>query len=313
MSFTKGQLLLFIHSYFQFYFSRYEETAFFTYHGTRNDLNQILLNINHHNPDIQIESCAGTTINFFNIHLENQTGSLSTSVYHDPNAQSFVLPYVVGHAQLFYCQYVRLALIRAARYCSSVYDFDQERLYIEMTFLANGFPSQIIECYLQKFFTEFKSPSLRNTLDQNVYDVLRRTLFLLIDPQNALLEKNQQLENKNQFFHLYYLYDWGPRRQFNAQFRKLWSHYINEYPTLIKNTSKISLHTKHIHSLNVLLAREKPSSIVTRKQKHVLNCKFYFLLSFFTNTMEWISFSRKCLLFHFAYYYFSSIHYNLYV
>ena len=248
------------------------------------------MNINHHNRDIQIESFVGTTINFFNIHLENQTGSLYTSVYHDPNSQSFVLPYVVGHAQLFYCHYFRLALIRAARYCSSVYDFDQERLYIEMTFLANGFPLQIIECYLQKFFTEFKSLSLRNTLDQKVYDTLRRTLFLLID---------QQLEDKNQFFHLYYLYEWGPRRQFNAQFRNLWSHNINEYPALIKNVSKISLHTKHIHSLNVLLAREKPSSIVTRKQKRVFNCKFYFLLSFSTNTMEWISFSRKRLLFHY--------------
>jgi hypothetical protein len=89
-----------------------------------------------------------------------------------------------------------------------------------------------------------------------------------MDEQQMLLEKNQQLENENRFFHFYYRYEWGPRREFNKQFQQLWSHYINEYPMLPRNLGKISLKTKYLHSLNTLLAQEKkPCEIIWKKKK----------------------------------------------
>ncbi len=208
-------------------------------------------------------------MNFLNIHIKNQHGHIHTSVYHDSNCQSYVLPYVIhGHTSLIYGQYFRLSLIRAICYCSNVYDFDQERLYIELTFLVNGFPLQIIEDYVRKFFIKFNIQSLQTNLDQTIYHTFRKKLFLLMDEQQMLLEKNQQLENENRFFHFYYRYEWGPRREFNKQFQQLWSHYINEYPMLPRNLGKISLKTKYLHSLNTLLAQEKkPCEIIWKKKK----------------------------------------------
>lgn len=181
--------------------------------------------------------------------------------------QSYILPYVIDHAQLVYCRYFQSALIRAVRYCSNVYDFDQESLYIELTFIANGFPLHVIERYLRKFFIKFKTPYVEYILDQSVYNTLRRELFLLMNQQQALLEKNQQLENNKSFFRLYYLYELSPRRQFNKQFQELWSHYTNDYPMLSENLSKTGLNTKRLHSLNALLAREKPTGSISKTTK----------------------------------------------
>ena len=182
--------------------------------------------------------------------------------------QAYTLPYVIGHAQLNHCQYFRFALMRALCYCSNVYDFDQERLYMELTFLVHGFPLQLIEFYRERFFRQLKNSSFhKQLLDQSVYNQLRSELFRFIDQHKILSAKNHEYEENNRFFHLYYLYEWGPRRQFNRQFRELWSKYIAQYPMLSGNVAKITLSTKHLHSLNALLAREKPSDLVSKRKK----------------------------------------------
>ena len=204
-------------------------------------------------------------MNFLNIHLENQHGYLHTSIDRDSNAQSCLLPYVMsGHPSLSYGQYFRLALIRAICYCSNVYDFDQERLSIELTFVRNGFPLEIIEQYLRNFLIKYKMQSLQTNLDQTIYNRIRRQLFLLfLDKQ-----QQQQQEIKHRSFHFYYLYEWGPRRQFNKEFQRLWSHYIKAYPMLPKDLGQINLTTRYLHSLNTLLAQEKkPSEISSKKKK----------------------------------------------
>jgi hypothetical protein len=242
--------------------------AFFTYNGKSGDLREILIDLNQHHSDIHLESFFGTNVNFLNIHIKNQHGHLHTSVYHDSNniSQSYVLPYVMnGHTSLMYGQYFRLALKRAICYCSNVYDFDQERLYIELTFLVNDFPLEIIERYLGKFFLEFKIQSLRIDLNQTIYTKVRHRLFQLMDQQQIVQKQNQQFENEHRFFHFYYLYEWGPRRPFNKQFQQLWSRYITKYPMLPKSLGKINLTTKYLHSLNTLLAQEKkPSEIISK-------------------------------------------------
>ncbi|CAF4337030.1 unnamed protein product, partial [Rotaria magnacalcarata] len=35
--------------------------------------------------------------------------------------------------------WLRSSLIRAVRYCTTIEDFNQERIYLEMTYLANGY------------------------------------------------------------------------------------------------------------------------------------------------------------------------------
>ena len=223
------------------------QMAFFTYNGTSDVLQEILSNLNQHHPDMRFDSAMGQTIQFLNIQIENQHGHLYTSVYHDPTRQSYVLPFVSGHTRLIYSHYFRSLLIRAGQYCSNVDDFDRERLYIELTYLANGFPLQVIEHYLNLFYLHFQIPSLRTVLDQTIYDRFRDQLFRRIDKE----------PNQHQLFHLHYLYEWGPRRRFNEQFRQLWTRYIHPYPMLANGSAEIRLTTKHLHSLNTLLTRDK--------------------------------------------------------
>ena len=91
--------------------------------------------------DIRIAASIGSVANFLNVHLKNIQGRLLTRVYHDPNVPPFVLPYAVGHARLMHSNWFRAALVRAVRFCSTVEDFNQERIHTELTFLANAFRS----------------------------------------------------------------------------------------------------------------------------------------------------------------------------
>lgn len=254
---------------FLFLFHRYKNMAFFIYHGTNQTLENIFNHLNQTHSDIQIEHFFGTNVHFLNIQIDNQQGHLHTSVYHNPTIEPYTLPYVIGHTELIYGQYFHSALIRAVCYCTNMYDFDRERLYLELTFLINGFPLSIIEYYLQKFFRRFKVPLSfqEQLLDATVYEQLRREMFQYIDQQKVLTGKTQEFANHDHFFHFYYRYEWGRRRKFNQQFRELWSKYIATYPMLTGNCAQINLTTKHLHSLNALLAREKPVTLISKKRK----------------------------------------------
>ena len=228
----------------------------------------MLEKIFEHQTNFQIETSFGQSVHFFNIYIENRHGHLYTSMHHDQNNQLYTLSYVVGHAKLIYSHYFRLTLIHAALTCTNLDDFDHERLYQEITYLANGFPLEIIQRYIEHFFHEFKCPTLQKNLDPCVYQQLRTEIFRFIDQQQILIKENQQLKINQKYFRLYYFYEYGPRRQFNKQFQQLWTRYINKYPMLSSNEKKvkISLNTKSIYSLNALLAQEKPLAIVSKKQ-----------------------------------------------
>ncbi|CAF4305823.1 unnamed protein product, partial [Rotaria magnacalcarata] len=67
---------------------------------------------------------------------------------------------------------------RAIRYCTSIEDFNQERIYLEMTYLANGYSIDFIDKHIQHFFKFFDAKSLQQLpLDQGAYKKIRHRLF----------------------------------------------------------------------------------------------------------------------------------------
>jgi hypothetical protein len=80
-----------------------------------------------------------TSVSYLNAYIANQNGRLYTRVYNDSAIQPYILPYVVGHSKVNHSDWIRTALLRAVCYCSSVEDFNQERIYIELTCLVNGY------------------------------------------------------------------------------------------------------------------------------------------------------------------------------
>jgi hypothetical protein len=201
----------------------------------------------------------GLNVRFLNAYIENREGQLYSRVYRDPSIQSYVLPYVVGHSKLNHSEWLRSALIRAVCYCSSVEDFHQERIYLEVTCLVSGYSFLFVETHVQHFFNYFNAESMRYRVDQTKYHSFRSHWFDFLEMQRTLTDQLQKLDDNGKVIRLNYLYDYGPRCQFNQEFHHCWSKHFNNHPILSDDKSKIILTTTHLHSLNALLARHKSS------------------------------------------------------
>jgi hypothetical protein len=237
--------------------------AFFTWHGSKDDLLAQIKILHQHKHHLRLNIVCGSEANFLDVHMENDNGRLYTNVHHKLTTQPYVLPYVFGHAQVIYSNWLRAALVRAARYCSSVRGFDQERIYIEMTFLVNGYSLEFVRSRIKQFFFHYDVTVLNLNLDQVLYDTLRRRVFRQIDQEQYLFEKNQTFKDSDHYYQAYYLFEWGPRRQFNKDFNELWIKFVKESRELTSINAKMVFQTKHQHSLNALLARQKPSLTTT--------------------------------------------------
>jgi hypothetical protein len=204
---------------------------------------------------------------FLGAHLQNLSGTLFSSVYHDPDIPKYTLPYVIGDSKAEHSHWLRSALIRAVRYCTSVYDFNHEQIRLEITCLANGYSLEFIEQRIQHFFLHFDALSLRSSLDQNVYEKLRHRLFnFLTEQQHYFLKQNQELEKNNQRIQMTYLYQLGPKYKFNKKLKEILSNHL--YPPSKASSAlsvpkskqvKIILKTKQQYSLNAQLSEQKPS------------------------------------------------------
>ncbi len=148
-------------------------------------------------------------------------------MYRDPKIHKYTLPYVVGGATVAHSRWLRSALIRAVRYCTSAFDFNNERIYLEITYLANGYSLEFIEQRMQHFYKYFDATSLRSSLDQNVYDKLRHRLFNFITEQNRLSTFNRALENNHQRIQVTYLYQYGPKNKFEKKLREMLLKHLN--------------------------------------------------------------------------------------
>jgi hypothetical protein len=174
--------------------------------------------------------------------------------------KSFVLAYVIGHLRLIYRQWFRWALMRAVHYCTSVEDFDQERLNLELTFLVNWYSLDYVTTVIDQFFNEFRTTIYPGNLHQTSYEKLRHRLLQKIDREKQARQQQLQLTCNQKMVHLYYLYDWGPRHTFNQNFDPLRWEYFEKDSTFAATGVEIKLRTKHCYSLNALLAPQAPSS-----------------------------------------------------
>ncbi|CAF1630775.1 unnamed protein product [Adineta ricciae] len=88
-------------------------------------------------------------------------------------------------------------LIRAARLCSHVQDFNNERSNIEFTLLLNGYPPRFISYHFKKFFQQNNLSILMEKLDQVTYKNLHQ--HLINKSTHREHQKQQQTLNMNQY------------------------------------------------------------------------------------------------------------------
>ena len=244
------------------FFGRYHNLGLMTWYESNMKKLEITLNeLKQQNPDIEVTTSAGPYVNFLNAGLENKNGHLHTYMYHDPitEQQPFLLPYIANHPRLGHRQWFRFALIRAGQYCPCYEDFQEERVQIELTFLANGYSLEFVEYHLAQFLKRFNPSSTQPTMDLNrlTYTSLRVQLIRHFQQQKLDIEERKLLQNKHQLIELSYFYDWGSRHEFNRQFYELWTNKLNKDATFKKNGLKIILNSKHCFLSNTLLVRYK--------------------------------------------------------
>lgn len=244
-----------------FFSYRSKDQIFFTWNqSNEDDLRNFLQSIRNKQPNVQFRTLIAKNLVFFNAFIENCEGKLSTRIYHHPFLQRYTLPYQFQHSKLEHGDWLRSALTRIVCICSCVEDFNLERIYLEMTYLINGYSLEFVETHVRHFFNYFHAQDIRYSKDQITYDKFRDECFDYVKMQYELSDELQKFHNTKHLIHLYYPYELGPRCEFNQAFYHIWHKYFKEHPHLSKEKSKILLTTRHQYSLNILLTYQKPNS-----------------------------------------------------
>ncbi|CAF3427154.1 unnamed protein product, partial [Rotaria sp. Silwood2] len=125
--------------------------------------------------------------------LTNENGQLRTSIYHKLTTEPDILPYTSDHPHHIHRNIPYEALLRAARICSNVDDFNSERIRIDMSLLLNKYPPNFISKHFNRFFRLNNAMPVLNQLDENVYHHLYHTL--LHQPTRHEKKLNTMIQN----------------------------------------------------------------------------------------------------------------------
>ncbi|CAF2131128.1 unnamed protein product [Rotaria magnacalcarata] len=190
-------------------FGRYFDEIFITWNKSKDDLDTFIHSMNMKNSLIQVQSTIGTQIDYLDTYIrffsdENDNEiELETQVNHESKAEPYALPYIYGHPSDIYSKLIRMALIRAALCCSDIYEFQQERQYIELSFTINNFPVGFISEHVTVFFLEFNMEEFDYTMyDQKTYEELRENV---IQYDQKCIQKRMERQQQAHDYNLQYV------------------------------------------------------------------------------------------------------------
>ena len=146
---------------------------------TNQDINEIekqLQMASKKDKNIQINYEINTSVNFLDITISKKNGCLITTIYHKPTTEPYILPFTSDHPRHIHRNIPYAALLRAARLCSHVDDFNLERIRIDMSLLLNGYPPNFISHQFNRFFQLNHAMPVIEQLNEKVYHHLHQTL-----------------------------------------------------------------------------------------------------------------------------------------
>ena len=183
---------------------RHFDEIFLTWNGSREELDSFIHRMNTKNSSIQVQSTIGTQIDYLEAHIRffcddnDHDMELETQVNHESKVEPYALPYVHDHPPDRYSTLIRAAMIRAARCCSDIYEFQQEWQYIELSFTINNFPIAFINEHVTVFFLEFNVEEFDHTMyDQETYAEIRENVIKY--EQKCLQRKMERQEQAHEY------------------------------------------------------------------------------------------------------------------
>lgn len=258
------------------FLSRYIDDVFMTSNLSIEKINAMLDSAKTKDKHIQITCKIGQSIEFLDVSIENRNGELKTSVYHKSMAEPYILPYQSDHPRHIHKNMPYVGLLRAARLCSDVKDFDEERLNMEMILLLNGYPPKFISYHIKNFFTKFNAMSVWTELNTQAYQQLHHQLLYkatrrekelqeMDDGTGKILRKRQRREQKSQII-VHHTFESGPLLNFKQQYRRLWNQsYVSTGSRIGK--PRLIIGTSSNPSLQSLLVSKKPSREMLTKME----------------------------------------------
>jgi len=93
---------------------------------------------NQFHSNIKLTHQLGSSVSFLDVFIENNNGTLVTSVYHKEAAEPYIVPFKLDHPRHIFKNIIDNALLRAIRYSSNLTTFNEERRSIKLLLLYNG-------------------------------------------------------------------------------------------------------------------------------------------------------------------------------
>ena len=107
----------------------------------------------------------------------NTDGNLKTCLYRKATPGSHILQYISDHPRHVHRNIPFVALLRSARICSNVHDFNRECIRINMSLLLNNYPPNFITKQFNRFFQINNAMPVVNDLNDQVYHRLHQQLL----------------------------------------------------------------------------------------------------------------------------------------
>ncbi|CAF0814656.1 unnamed protein product [Didymodactylos carnosus] len=258
-------------------YGRYIDDGFLTTNLTREQIDAKISAANNKDPNIRISYTVASAADFLDVTINNDNGQLTTSIFHKPAAEPYVLPFTSDHPRQVHRNIPYAALLRAARICSNVHDFDLERVRIDMALLLIDYPPAFISKYFNRFFELNNAVPVLRQLDADVYHGLHQKLLHqptrrekelqdMTTDIDQIPEKLRKCKPWNSnILYAQYKFESGPRLDFRETFRMWWyDHFVQTKSNAAHVAVKFSI--KNNQTLEQYFVHKKPPREMLKKR-----------------------------------------------
>ncbi|CAF1537227.1 unnamed protein product [Adineta ricciae] len=159
--------------------SRYIDDVFFTSNDALGKFNKMLDTANNLHPNIKLVRNIGCDVSFWDVHIENKNGILTTSAHNKEAAEPYVVPLTSDHSKHVFGNIIHTALLRAVQYSSTLSVFEHEQRFIKLMLL---YPTRFIHAQFNKFVNQNKTDQIVVNIYDSEKDFIKRRHELLNKP-----------------------------------------------------------------------------------------------------------------------------------
>ncbi|CAF1607606.1 unnamed protein product, partial [Didymodactylos carnosus] len=255
----------------------YINDIFMTTNKTIDEIHFELEKAKNKDINIKIEPKISTSVHFLDVTITNDNGQLRTSIFHKPTAEPCILPYTSDHPRHIHRNIPYAALLRAARICSHVNDFNSECTRIDISLLLNSYPPHFITQHFNRFFHLNNAMPVFNHLNEHLYSRLHQNLLyqptrrdkqlqiMTQDPIRTPVVLQEKIWNRKLMFPRY-LFDTGLTINFRKEFSKWWKAFY-AFPGSPVEQVKVRLIANTNRTLeNMFIHKKLPREMLTKME-----------------------------------------------